>query len=103
MEDGHIKQSQKANQYKASYHSVEHCLLNYLYLGCWVNPGPVTLYFNLTSNAQGELLYPLPIEKLNYRITGVRISGKDFKSTTANESFVELPVLKDAKVALTIF
>ncbi|MBZ5856824.1 AGE family epimerase/isomerase [Flavihumibacter profundi] len=103
MEDGHIRQSQKANQYKASYHSVEHCLLNYLYLGCWVNPGPVTLYFNLTSNVQGELLYPLPIEKLNYRITDVRINGKDFKSTTTNESFLGLPVLKDAKVALTIF
>jgi hypothetical protein len=33
LENGSVKEGQKANQFKASYHSIEHCLLNYLYLG----------------------------------------------------------------------
>lgn len=102
MENGAVKDAQKANQFKASYHSMEHCLLNYLYLACWVNPKPVTLYFNVTTSAKGELLYPLPIEKLNGRIANVSINGKGFKIPGSKESFVNLPELKNAKVAVTV-
>ena len=40
----------KANRFKTSYHSIEHCLLNYLMLNLWVNNEPVEIYFRINSS-----------------------------------------------------
>jgi mannose/cellobiose epimerase-like protein (N-acyl-D-glucosamine 2-epimerase family) len=103
LESGEVKDFRKANQFKSSYHNMEHCLLNYFYLGCWVNPEPLTLYFKITSAREGEKLYPLPIEKLNALIKEVTINGKAYGIEGAEQGMVTLPALSDASVAITMY
>lgn len=100
LENGDVKDGQKANQFKASYHNLEHCLLNYLYLACWVNREPVTLYFKITSSKSGDALHPVPIEMLDAQFTDIRINDEPYSSTI--KDFINLPELKDAAVTVTV-
>lgn len=100
LENGLVKEGQKANQFKASYHSMEHCLLNYLYLGCWVNREPVTLYFKIASSKSGDPLYPVPIEMLDAELTDIRINDEPYSSTARD--FITLPEVKDGSVTVTV-
>ncbi len=59
--DGTVVAGDKAVSSKTSYHAVEHALINYLYLGLWVNDEPVTLHYRV-ANPNGNRFYPLPIE-----------------------------------------
>lgn len=102
LEDGQVKDSLKANQYKSSYHSIEHGLLNYLYLAAWVNPEKLKLFFKITSVEQGEILYPLPIENPDVRLQQVTINGLEFAFDPGRHS-VKLPALKSATVSVTVF
>lgn len=100
-ENGEVKDSQKANQFKAAYHSMEHCLLNYLYLGCWVNPQPFTLNFLISSSNAGDRLHPLPVEKLDAVIKEVRINGEAYEFEASKDGAVILPALTNATVAVS--
>lgn len=91
----------KANQYKASYHSMEHGLLNYMYLTNWVNPKSVTLYFRL-SVSDSEKLYPLLIEQSNAAITKVSVDGKAYTSQAIDSGFVRLPNLNEIPVEVSM-
>src|SRR5690606_22124561 len=101
LRDGTPSDSRKATQYKASYHSVEHGMLNYLYLTNWVNPKPVTLYFRMNAS-QSEDLYPLLIEKSAARITRVSVDGKTYTSDTIDSGFVRLSNLKGVPVEVSM-
>jgi hypothetical protein len=103
MENGAVTNAQKANQFKASYHNMEHGLLNYLYLGGWVFPQPITLYFKISSSREGDLLYPMPIEILNTRVKNIMIDGREYTPLQASGEAVQLPALKDASVAVTLY
>lgn len=101
LQDGTPSDLRKANQYKASYHSVEHGLLNYLYLANWVNPKPMTLYFRLNAE-KGERLYPLLIEQSNARISRVLINGAGYNPEAIDSDFVLLPSLDGADVEVSM-
>lgn len=92
----------KANPYKASYHNMENSLLNSLYLALWVNNEPATLHFKIRASQNGEQLYPLPIEELNYKIEKVVINNEPYDLKGSNDLFVSLPELKDAHLEVTI-
>lgn len=98
---GEVLDPSKANQFKSSYHNVEHGVLNYLYLGSWVNPQPYSLYFRINSSKDGDILYPLPIEIRNAPISKVWINGKDepFDSSAAG---IRLPSLKNARIEVML-
>ena len=101
LRDGTPSDIRKANQYKASYHSMEHGLLNYMYLANWINPKPLTHYFRL-SVSDGEKLYPLLIEQSNAAITKVSVDGKDYGSYAVDSGFVRLPNLKEIAVEVSM-
>ncbi|MFD2201246.1 AGE family epimerase/isomerase [Shivajiella indica] len=101
-ETGEVKMGVKANQFKASYHNVEHGMLNYLYLSAWVNPQPVTLYFRIKNSPEGEILYPLPIESMDYTIKEVKINGKAFAFQMGPENGISLPQINASKVSVEI-
>lgn len=65
---GEEKDARKANPYKTSYHSMEQCLLNYVYLSLWVNHEPVALYFSINTERERDTLYPNPVEDRDIRI-----------------------------------
>jgi mannose/cellobiose epimerase-like protein (N-acyl-D-glucosamine 2-epimerase family) len=44
---GMVKDATKANRFKTSYHSMEHCLLNCLCLNLWINKELVEFYFSI--------------------------------------------------------
>jgi mannobiose 2-epimerase len=100
--DGRIKDGVKANRFKASYHNMETSLLNYLYTALWVNRRPAQLHFNLTSAADGDQLYPLPIEETDYSIRSVTLDGNNHTETDAGKKAVRLPALKGAKLVVQI-
>lgn len=68
LQSGEIKDSIKANPFKASYHSMEHCLLNFAYLHLWVNREPVELHFLVNTKVHGDTLYPLFMEDRSIKI-----------------------------------
>jgi hypothetical protein len=95
---GDVKDSTKANPYKTSYHSIEQCLLNYLYLTLWIENKPVTLHFSLVNPRDGDLLYPVPIEDQSIVIENAEyeaIAGKE-KPVFNNQSVIlkESPATK---------
>jgi len=101
--DGEAKDSTKANPYKTSYHSIEHCLLNYLYLSFWVNNEPVTLYFHIVQQKHGDLLFPIPVEDMNITVRSAKYEGSSGKGRlTYNERSVSLPEAESARVMVTI-
>jgi hypothetical protein len=99
--NGEVIDRQKANQFKAAYHSMEHCLLNFLYLGCWVNPQPFTLHFQISAAKAGEKFFPLPVEKLDAVIGQVRINNEVYAFERSQDGAVTLPSLSNASVAVT--
>jgi cellobiose epimerase len=100
--DTHLAVSEKANQFKASYHNVEHGLLNYLYLSSWVNPQPVILYFNIKNSREGDVLYPLPIESKDYSIKEVKINGNAHSFQRSPENGIILPQINSSKVSVEL-
>jgi mannose/cellobiose epimerase-like protein (N-acyl-D-glucosamine 2-epimerase family) len=101
LHDGTPSEVRKANQYKASYHSVEHGLLNYLYLANWINPEPLTLHFRMDAAGNGQL-YPLLIEQSKARIKKVVVDGKALRSQAIDSGFVRLSAGKDAAVEVSM-
>ena len=95
--DGRVKDYRKANQFKSSYHSMEHSMLNFFYLGCRIDPQPFTLHFRITSRA-GQVLHPIPIERSAVTIKEVRIGGHVVPSP--DDTFFILPDLEGTEVAV---
>lgn len=95
---GNVLDHTKAGRFKSSYHNMEHCLLNYLYLNLWVNCEPVVLHFRISSSNDGENLYPVPIEDRNIRIVKATSPDKgDVPLNTADQAVI-LPVSRNYKV-----
>jgi len=101
-ETGEVTDDRKANQFKASYHNMEHCMLNALYLANWINREPVTLHFSIVNSHQGELLFPIPIETLDTEVAAVRINDQPYANREAPMGVVILPSLKEAHIEVTI-
>jgi mannose/cellobiose epimerase-like protein (N-acyl-D-glucosamine 2-epimerase family) len=99
-ENGGILNGQKANQFKASYHSVEHAMLNHLYLAQWIENGATTLHFRITTTWEHEQLYPLPIESTDAKLSEIKINGNTFIQSAVD--VVKLPPLSNAHVAMEV-
>ena len=98
---GIVKDATKANRFKTSYHSMEHCLLNYLCLNLWVNKVPVEFHFRINSSRNGELLYPVLLEDKNIKISRVVIKNKDQNPLMIGDQAIRLPELQNTE--LTVF
>ena len=86
--DGRIKDGTKANRFKASYHNLEHSLLNYLYLNLWVARKPAELHFLVAKRSQAMNLRPIPVEDRSIGIDRIRINEGDLgggRAVAAND------------------
>ena len=98
FENGAIREAFKANRYKASYHSMEHCLLNFLYLQNWSNNKPLHLYFKLYSAKAGESFYPLAIEMTDLQVKSIHINNNLVPNPITRNDYITLPELNNARV-----
>lgn len=87
---GDITRGAKAVRSKTSYHTLEHALLNYLYLGLGAADEPITLHYRVADPAPGETLYPLPIA-IEATIEQVTINGAPWTDTSTDPPAVHLP------------
>lgn len=87
---GDITRGAKAVRSKTSYHTLEHALLNYLYLGLGPADEPVTLHFRVEDPEPGETLYPLPIA-VEATIEQVTVNGVPWTDVSAAPPAVHLP------------
>lgn len=97
---GNVLDRTKAGRFKSSYHNMEHCLLNYLYLNLWVNCEPVVLHFMVSSPVAGEKLYPVPVEDMGARIVKVTSPDRGDSSVEFSGQAVFLPA--DANLRLEV-
>ncbi len=87
---GKVTDATKATRFKASYHNIEQCILNYLCLNLWVNNEPAELHFMIHSSHEGEVLYPVLIEDKSIIV-----------SSAAGKNLVQFPILtKDQGIML---
>ena len=87
---GNLVDGTKAGPAKGSYHSMEHCLLNILYLDLYVHRKPVELYFNISSE------HPIkhrvcPVEDPSVHIAEVAVNGQIWTDYNAEKRTVNLP------------
>ncbi|MBG0860143.1 MAG: AGE family epimerase/isomerase [Bacteroidales bacterium] len=99
--DGTVKDATKATQFKTSYHSIEHCLLNMLCLNHWVNDAPVELNFRINASDDGDRLFPVLLEDWDIRIQRILIDGKDQTSRADNQAVV-LPILVNSHIKVVL-
>lgn len=78
--DGSVRDSTKANRFKTSYHSMEHCFLNFIYLSSWINHGKFRLFFSIDPEAEDDRLYPVPVEDPGIQISDIRWQGEQKKN-----------------------
>jgi mannobiose 2-epimerase len=88
---GKNKNGLKANRFKTSYHSMEHCLINYLCLNSWVNNDPVAFHFSIHSSNDGDLLYPVLTEDENIKVSRVIVREQDRKILQFEDQVIHLP------------
>jgi len=100
---GKIRESNKANPYKTSYHSMEHCLINLLYLNLWINFKPVDLHFRFASPREGDTLFPFPIEDPNLEIIkAYRKDDPEKQEVQSAGRFVLIPPSDTVRMVITI-
>ncbi len=99
---GIVRDATKATRFKTSYHSMEHCLLNYLCLNYWVNNQPVEFHFRINSSHPNELLYPVLLEDKNIIISKVILKSKDHKTLQFEDQVIHLPELQNAELIVTL-
>jgi len=96
--DGTPTNRAKGTLFKSAYHTMEHALLNYLYLNLYVNKSDATLYFNLSADSSGQQHYVNLVEDPAVIIKSVEIDGKDWKNFDAKKGIITLPQGKNMKV-----
>lgn len=100
--DGSPLEMNKAVSWKASYHEMEHGLLNYLYLKLYVEKQPATLYFHLRKAQKNAKHFVSPVEDPAVQIESVKINGKPWTAFNARERSVVLPEGTDLKMEVTL-
>ncbi len=99
---GNLLDATKATRFKASYHNMEHCLLNYLCLNLWVNRKPVELYFRINTSKDGDILYPVLIEDKTPRIEKVVAEDHSTFKFRSEGQKVILPACKESKIKVIV-
>jgi mannobiose 2-epimerase len=87
---GSLVDGTKASRTKCSYHSLEHCLLNYLYLGLYVLDEPVVLHYRIDAEA-GSCEHPVcPVEDPRAVVISATLDGKPLTGIGAGRRSVIL-------------
>lgn len=97
-----IGEGRKACSWHTSYHEIEHCLLNMLYLNLYVNGKPAVLHFKLNGDASAEKHFVSPVDDPSVHIAGVKINGRAWTKFDSEDRSVTLPGGKDLKVEVTL-
>lgn len=100
FENGIIRENFKANRYKASYHSMEHCMLNFLYLQNWLDMKPLTLYYKLDATKASEPFYPFAVEITDLKINSIQINKEQVQNPIIRDGCIILPELKQASIEI---
>lgn len=100
--DGIPRDSNKAVVWKASYHEMEHALLNYLYLNLYVHHKPAVLHFLLRDAKSKSKHFASLVEDPSVQIGAVKINGERWTSFNAKERYIILPEAKEVKLEVTL-
>lgn len=100
--DGAPIDSEKAVVWKASYHEMEHALLNYLYLNLYVNQKPAVLHFLLRDTKSKTKHFASLVEDPSVHIAEVKMNGEPWTSFNGNERYIILPEAKEVKLEVTL-
>lgn len=100
--NGVVKDATKANRYKTSYHSMEHCLVNYLALNLWTKHETVELHFNIDQSNAGEKLYPVLLEDDSIEISEARIINEKREKLEIEGQSIVLPALKNTAITVIL-
>jgi mannose/cellobiose epimerase-like protein (N-acyl-D-glucosamine 2-epimerase family) len=100
--DGVPIDSAKAVVWKASYHEMEHALLNYLYLNLYVNQKPAVLHFLLRDTRAQSKHFVSTVDDPSVQIGAVKINGRPWTSINAKERYVILPEAKVVELEVTL-
>lgn len=100
--EGQLEDGNKAARTKTSYHSMEHGLLNYLYLNLWSKGEPVELYFKIHRSAEGDTFSPNITEDPDIGISSVEINGKSWDNFDAAQGTITLPALQNGTVRVEL-
>lgn len=92
----------KAAAWRASYHEMEHALLNYLYLNLYVNGKPTELHFRLSADGPNRKHYVSIVDDQSVRIALVTIDGKPWQNFDARERSIELPAGRNLDIVVTL-
>ncbi len=100
--DGIPMDSNKAVVWKASYHEMEHALLNYLYLNLYVHHKPAVLHFLLRNTKARTKHFVSLAEDPSVEIGAIKLNGEVWTSFDARERSVILPEAKEVKLEVTL-
>ena len=98
---GSLVDGTKGGGAKGSYHSMEHCLLNVLYLDLYVHREPVVLHFSITSGTPVKH-FVCPVEDPSVRIGEATVNGEVWSDYEAEKRTVRLPAGEDMKVRVVL-
>lgn len=96
LADGTPSSRVKGTMYKSAYHTMEQALFNYLYLSLYVHKKDAELYFNLSSQTEGQKHYVNILEAKEVKIKSVEINGKAWEKF--EDDYVILPKGNNMKV-----
>ncbi|MFA6110143.1 MAG: AGE family epimerase/isomerase [Candidatus Latescibacterota bacterium] len=88
---GNLLDGTKGTSSKGSYHTMEHALLNYLYLSLYVQREPAVLYFHVAADRAPGDLRVCPVEDPAVEIDQVQVNGQPWGRFDARRRTVELP------------
>lgn len=100
--DGTLKDGIKATGARTSYHSMEHCLLNYLYLNLWVKKIPVQFHFAIQSQKSQFKHSVSLVEDRDIEIKKVVVNGKDWTNFDAEQGYLILPEGRTFMIKVTL-
>jgi len=98
-----VRNSQKGDDFKASYHSIEMGYYGYLYSNLYYLNKPASLYYKFepSSEAQNISLSPIPMEDDLLKITSVTLDGIDFQNYDATTRTLNIAANQGGKFRVT--
>ncbi len=100
--NGVVKDATKANRYKTSYHSMEHCLVNYLALNLWNNNEPIKLHFKIHQSKSGDKLYPVILEDNSIIISEATLNNGGQEKLQIEGQSIILPTLNNSIISVIL-
>ncbi len=92
----------KAGGWRASYHEMEHALLNHLYLNLYVNNQPTTLHFRFEGSESPRKYFVSPVDDPAVQIRSVKVDDRPWPDFDGAERSISLPSGPAVKVQVTL-